>query len=354
MLADLPQEILDSIALHLDLASARSLALTCQATRKAAEAIIWSDIACTWDYEENYPYIDGPDFPAVQIVASRYERCANAFSSYPPRRQAVRYAKLGISRYLDVMPRRLLEDVGPSLHRLDIETTHENLQEDSKHRLLCLEALHRSMSKLAPMEGVIKASTHIGLRRLGENLMKFLNSIPNVEQLSLVICQDPEAEEDVDDLDPEHFERTAKHSRLTHLEVDIDLSHGQHLEMILEYTMSTVTHLSLIRPIELYKLRNYWDDEDDYDYDYDINDETDDSCSDDVLETIRSMDHLVCLEWYPSLQHAKHRLYRMCNMDGPGLSKLKTLVMGVTVRTEGETFIEVRSLRCNAVTKLTD
>jgi hypothetical protein len=344
MLVDLPQEILDSIALHLDLPSARSLALTCQATRKAAEAIIWSDIACTWDYEENYPYIDGPDFPAVQIVASRYERCAHAFKSYPPRRQAVRYAKLGINRYLDDMPRRLLEDVGPSLHRLDIETTHENLQEDSKHRLSCLEALYRGMRKLARMEGVVKASTHIGLRRLGENLIKFLNSIPNVEQLSLVICQEPEAEEDVDELDSENFVWSAKPTRLTHLEVDVDLTHGEHLEMILQYTMFTVTHLSLVRPIELYELRDYWDDDDDNDNDYDINDETDDSCSDHVLETIRSMDHLVCLEWYPSLKHAKHRLYRMCNMDGPGLSKLKTLVMGVTVRTEGETFIEVRSL----------
>lgn len=40
MLVDLPQEILDSIARHLDLPSARALALTSHTTRKAAETVI--------------------------------------------------------------------------------------------------------------------------------------------------------------------------------------------------------------------------------------------------------------------------------------------------------------------------
>jgi hypothetical protein len=349
MLAELPLEILDSIAQHLDLPSARALALTCHATRKAAETIIWTNVICDLNYNElSHLYDDDQDILEewTEILTSKYQLAADALSSYPPRKLAARYFKLGVTPDLGHTPRDILDLIGPSLTELHIETYWDETA-TSRGLVPRLNSLYDTDRRFPRMEGVTQASAHFAIPHIGQHLSTFFLSVPNVEQLKLVICQWPRGDtsEFVSSRDTP-IQPTAKLDRLSHLSLDIDLADVEALDMILKHTMCTVTHLTLFREYELNAARG--------------GEESDDeivgaSRSDLILETIRSMEHLVYLEWYldVDVEIAIHKLYKMCDkFPGPGLPKLKTLVMRSIAYSEEDTDIHVGGYSIQMCTRL--
>lgn len=159
MLVDLPQEILDSIARHLDLPSARALALTCHTTRKAAETVIWTNVICHLSHDD-LKQLYAPQQDIVEewtkILTSRYQHTANAFSSHPPRRLAARYFKLGVTPDLGDIPRHILDLVATSLSELNIETYWDEIA-DSEGLVPRLDSLYDNDQRFPRMEGVTKA-----------------------------------------------------------------------------------------------------------------------------------------------------------------------------------------------------
>lgn len=269
----------------------------------------------------------------TKILTSRYQHTANAFSSHPPRRLAARYFKLGVTPDPGDIPRHILDLIATSLSELDIETYWDEFA-DSEGLVPRLDSSYDNDQRFPRMEGVTKASAHFAIPHLGQHLSTFFLSVPNVDPLKLVICQwnCGDTYELVSGRDTP-MQPSATLCRPSHLSLDIDLADAEAFDMILKHTMSTVTHLALDRNWYNSAARERGE----------IDEEVDGvSPSDPVLETIRSMEHLVYLEWYLGLGIALPKLYKMCDdMPGLGLANLKTLVLGPMIRSEEKTDIEV-------------